>query len=125
MERIIWNKEYHEDLGVKDKQGGYDYAYRYYIYWFTLPNKQKIKVRRYTDTPDQCSIFLSSEDSVGKKALDKSPSKNYIFAIIHFLLKNEGIKTIDYFSEGYRSIDLSKVTNNLKAFIFEESKGSK
>jgi hypothetical protein len=123
MEKISWIKEYHEDLGTKDKQGVYDYAYRYYIYWFTLPNKQKIKVRRYTDTPDHSSIFLPDEDLAIKKALDKLPSKNYIFGIIHFLLKKEGVKTIDYYNMGYKSIDLKNVKNNFNEFNFEEAKG--
>lgn len=125
MEKIIWTKEYQEDLGTEDEKGWYDYAYRYYIYWFTLPNKQKIEVRRYTDTPDECSIFLPSEDSVGKKSIEKSPSKNYIFGIIHFLLKKEGLKTIDYFSEGYRSVDLTKVQNNFNQLNFVELKNGK
>lgn len=119
MEKIVWTKEYQEDLGTKDKSGGYDYAYRYYIYYFYLPNKTKIKVRQYTDSLDQCSIFFQDEDLAEKKALEKSPSKNYIFAIIHFLLKKEGVKTIDYYNMGYKSIDLKTVPNNLKDFTFE------
>lgn len=125
MEKITWSKEYQEDLGTKDKHGGYDYAYRYYIYWFYLPNKTKVKVRRYTDTPDECSLFLPDEDLAIKKALDKSPSKKYIFAVINFLLKIEGAKTIDYYNMGYKSIDLSKVNNNLKEFVFEKGRNGK
>ncbi|ABG58425.1 hypothetical protein [Cytophaga hutchinsonii] len=125
MEKIFWTKEYQEDVGTKDEQGWYDYAYRYYIYWFTFPNRQKIKVRRYTDTPDHCSIFLPEEDLAIKKALDKSPSKNYIFGVVNFLLKKEGAKTIDYYNMGYKSIDLSKVRNNRNEFVFEEGKVGK
>ena len=125
MEKIGWTKEYHEDLGSKDEKGWYDYAYRYYIYMFFLPNNSKIRVRRYTDTPDHCSLFLPDEDLAEKKALDKSPSKNYIYGIINFLLKKENLKTIDYYNLGYKSIDLNKVNNNLKDFTFEEKKVGK
>ncbi len=33
MEPVV-RKEYHEDLGTKDEEGYYDFAYRYWIYWF-------------------------------------------------------------------------------------------
>ncbi len=123
MEKIVWTKEYQEDLGTKDERGWYDYAYRYYIYWFYLPNNSKIKVRRYKDSPDHGSLFLPDEDLAAKKALEKSLSRQYIFGIINFLLKNEGLKTIDYYNMGYKSIDLSNVENNLKNFTFELRKG--
>jgi hypothetical protein len=35
---IGWRKEYHEDLGEKDEDGYLDYAYRYFVYMFYLPN---------------------------------------------------------------------------------------
>jgi hypothetical protein len=33
---IIWGKKYYEELGEKDQEGFYDYAYHYYIYFACL-----------------------------------------------------------------------------------------
>lgn len=59
MKTIRWSKKYYEDLGTQDSEGFYDYAYTYFIHWFVLPNNDKIKVRQYTDTADECSLFVS------------------------------------------------------------------
>ena len=125
MEKISWTKEYQEDLSERGEDGSYDYAYRYYIYWFSLPDKQKIKARRYTDTPDHCSLFIELDDISGKTALEKSASKRYIFAIVNFLLTKEGVKTVDYYNMGYKAIDLKKVKSNMKDVTFEEVKSDK
>lgn len=56
---ITWQKVYFEDLGGEDQEGFLDYAYRYLIYVFQLPDKSEIKIRRYTDEIDRCSLLYS------------------------------------------------------------------
>lgn len=121
MGKITWTKKYEEDLGTKDEKGWYDYEYRYYTYWFTLPDNQKIRARSYTYQLEHCSIYVSLDNLDSKNDIQMLKLKAYIFAIINFLLTTQGIKTINYFNEAYKPVDLTAVINNLSDFVFEHS----
>jgi hypothetical protein len=120
--KILWSRTYHEDVGEKDRDGSYDYAYCYYIYVFSLPERRTLRVRQYTDTPDQCSLFMDLKELT---RMQDTETLDHVHAIINFLMAKEGVKKVDYFSAGYKSIDLTKVKQNLKAFTFEEQRSEK
>jgi hypothetical protein len=122
VKKILWSKTYHEDVGEKDSDGYYDYAYCYHIYLFSLPDRRTLRVRRYTDTPDQCSLFMDLKELT---RMQDTETLDHVHAIINFLMAKEGVKKVDYFSGGYKSIDLTKVQQNLKAFTFEEQRSEK
>ena len=122
MKKIIWSKTYQEDKGAETEDGSYGYDYRYFTYWFALPDKQKIRARRYTDTPDQCAIYVSLDDLQRKNNSEPLKTKDAVFGIINFLTKIEGVKKVEYFSGGYKPVDLTKMKNNLKDFTFVEDK---
>ena len=52
----VVTKEFREDLGTKDDEGTYDYAYRYWVYWFDLDGR-KYRARVYTDSPEEASVM--------------------------------------------------------------------
>ncbi len=122
MEKIVWSKKYEEDLGSKDENGLYDYAYRYFTYWFTLPNNERIRGRRYTDTLENCSLHIALDDLERKSDPRSSQMVAYVSGIINFLLATEGVKKIEYFSQAYKPVDLTTIKDNLKDFSFEEEK---
>lgn len=118
METIIWNKEYREDLGTKDANGYYDYAYCYYVYWFLLPDKRLIRIRRYTDTSEECSLFgfyeLSDPSSVTENLTEESIYKPpYISKIIKFMIDKEETTHFKYFAHEYIDIKVSKLNLSL------------
>jgi hypothetical protein len=117
VKKIVWSRTYHEDEGAEDAGGSYGYAYYYHIYLFSLPDRRTLRVRRYTDTPDQCSLFMDLKELT---RMQDTETLDHVHAIINFLIAKEGVKKVDYFSAGYKSIDLTKVKQNLKAFTFEE-----
>ena len=49
-------KEYCEDLGERDSEGYYDYAYCYWVYWFDLDGRN-YRARIYTDTPEEADVM--------------------------------------------------------------------
>ena len=60
---IYWNKTYYEDLGTKDADGFYDYAYCYYLYRFIIEDNITYVIRRYIDTPDKCAFLRTEKDN--------------------------------------------------------------
>ena len=52
----IVTKEYRKDLGEQDDQGYYDYAYRYWAYFFDLDGRN-YTARIYTDTPEEANVM--------------------------------------------------------------------
>jgi hypothetical protein len=120
IKKILWSRTYHEDVGAEDAGGSYGYAYYYHIYLFSLPERRTLRVRRYTDTPDQCSLFMDLKELT---RMQDTETLDHVHAIINFLMTKEGIKKVDYFSDGYKSIDVTKVKQNLKSFTFEERLG--
>ncbi|MGI4870607.1 MAG: hypothetical protein ACRYFX_05445 [Janthinobacterium lividum] len=120
MLSIQWSKKYHEDLGEEDENGFFDYVYRYFVYIFYLPAGYKIKVRRYTDTIDECHLFMYkgySEEQFDKNLLQKW---EYISAVVNFMLATQEVKKADYFDGSYKAIDLGKLANNSNSFCFLE-----
>jgi hypothetical protein len=53
---LIVRKEYCEDLGEQDEDGYYDYAYRYWVYWFDLDGRT-YRARIYTDEPREADVM--------------------------------------------------------------------
>ena len=49
-------KEYREDLGERDADGLYDYAYRYWVYWFDFDGR-RYRARIYTDDETDASVM--------------------------------------------------------------------
>src|SRR3954468_9354682 len=49
-------KEYREDLGERDADGFYDYAYRYWVYWFDFDGR-RYRARIYTDDQTDASVM--------------------------------------------------------------------
>ena len=120
METIKWSKKYQEDLGTKDSEGFYDYAYCYYTYWFLLPDDTKIRGRQYADTPGKCSLYISLDDLEGKNDMKTIKKLDYVSAIINFLRTYHEAVQFNYFNGTYNVIDSNKIKNNLENFSFEE-----
>lgn len=114
MEKIVWTKKYQEDHGAMNEDGFYDYSYRYFTYWFLLPDNQKIRGRRYADTPGQCSLYIALDDLEPRSDAAALKRKDYISGIVNFLLVNEGVEKIEHFSEGYKPVDMTTIKDNLK-----------
>jgi hypothetical protein len=115
---IPWSKNYYEDLGEKDEEGFFDYAYRYFIYEFYLPNNYQISVRQYCDTIHQGHLFLSANnflfaESIAQQNDNFLKKAAYISAIIDFMSATQAISEFDYFVDTYRSIaiDLNEVSD--------------
>lgn len=56
MAELAVTKEYFEDLGERDDEGYYDFAYRYWVYSFDLDGRH-YRARIYTDTPDEADVM--------------------------------------------------------------------
>lgn len=122
---IIWNKKYHEDVGTKDSEGFYDYAYQYYIYWFSLPEGGKLKIRSYTDNPTKFDLFgiYDNLGAISNQIDDRFVySEKCIAAIIQFIKEKEDVKTFTYFNEEYLPLDLNKISTPLNYYQFNETK---
>lgn len=52
----VVTKEYREDLGERDADGFYDYAYRYWVYWFDFDGR-RYRARIYTDDQTDASVM--------------------------------------------------------------------
>lgn len=114
---IKWSKKYCEELGEKDQNGFCEYAYRYFIYWFYLPNKFKIKIRNYMDEILEGSLFLYKKNGPAKK-LEIDPT--FISAVLAFMYANQNIIYFNIFDEGYEPIDLKDLEDNSSDFSFVE-----
>ena len=124
MKQIIeihWAKVYEEELSTKDADGFYDYAYCYYIYEFQLPDKSLIRARRYTDSLEQCSIFIPTDKENNAELMQLG---NCICGISKFLIQMEGIVKITHFTsdKGYQAIDAAKLNCQFTDFLFLERK---
>ena len=60
MTEPLVTKEYCEDLGERDDEGYYDYAYRYWVYSFSLDGRN-YRARIYTDTPGEADVMGTDE----------------------------------------------------------------
>ena len=116
---IIWGKKYYEELGEKDQEGFYDYAYHYYIYLFRLPDGNKIRIKRYMDTPNECSLFFSN---YFYKLIDDEfiETQDVISAVIAFMRMTQAVNQFDYFNGDYRPINLENLKDNFNTFSFIE-----
>ena len=56
MAAPVVTKEYREDLGIRNEDGYYEYAYRYWVYWFDLDGR-RYRARVYTDSPDEADVM--------------------------------------------------------------------
>jgi hypothetical protein len=114
---IKWSKKYYEELGEKDQNGFYEYAYRYFIYWFYLPDKFRIRIKNYTDEILEGSLFLFKENEPANKA-EIDPT--FISAILAFMHTKQGVIRFTLFDGGYKPIDLTRLKDNSKDFSFVE-----
>jgi len=122
MQEIRWAKAYNEELGTKDEDGYYDYAYCYYTYRFCLPDKSEVMARRYTDTPEKCAVFMPIT-TASEARLEQL--QNWICCISKFLLEHEGVGGIEHFTrqQGYQCIDSTELSCDLSDVAFQEIKG--
>ncbi|WP_223650352.1 hypothetical protein [Hymenobacter psoromatis] len=117
---IRWNKKYYEDLGEKDENGFFDYAYYYFIYSFYLPDKEIIRVRQYADTLGACHLFLYG-DCLRKQINEVPPEEvAYIAAVVNFIRATGKVIEFTYFNGSYIPLDLKKLKSNLTDFSFIE-----
>jgi hypothetical protein len=82
----VVTKEYCEDLGTKDRDGYYDYAYRYWVYWFDVDGR-KYRARVYTDSPEEADVM----------DIDGSRPRQYdddLRTIAEYMRREAGVKTI-------------------------------
>lgn len=125
---IYWNKKYYEDLGEKDDEGFYDYVYRYFDFWFNLPEKQAIRARIYTDETSKCNlhgIYIQQNSyGIGKewdiiKKLDEDfvSSNIYFISILNFLRESEKVKNFFYIDKKYKKINYRKIDTSSVKFV--------
>lgn len=116
---VKWNKVYYEELGEKDQNGFYDYAYHYWVYLFSFPSGDKIRAKKYMDEPDECSLFLF--DALSECINDAILTKlDNISAVINFLRATQNSSRFTYFNHGYELVDLNKIKENMSDFLFVE-----
>ncbi|RZK37033.1 MAG: hypothetical protein EOO57_06125 [Hymenobacter sp.] len=119
---IKWNKEYYEDLGEIAEDGLCDYAYRYFVYSFYLHNNAKMMARIYAESPIEYALYITPNNSeYADNKLVETP--DFIVAVINFMRVAQGIIQFNYLSsgEGYKSIDLDSIKDNLREFSFAET----
>lgn len=114
---IKWSKKYYEELGEKDQEGFYEYAYCYFTYSFYLPNKFEIIIRNYTDEGLEGSLFLY-KDNKPVKEFEIDPT--FISAILAFMYTKQNIIYFNLFDGGYKLIDLKDLEDNPSDFSFVE-----
>ena len=56
MDEPVVTREYREDLGEQDADGFYDYAYRYWNYWFDFGDRH-YRARIYVDSQDEANVM--------------------------------------------------------------------
>jgi len=83
-------KEYREDLGERDADGFYDYAYRYWVYWFDFDGR-RYRARIYTD--DETDASVMNIGSGRAAAYDDD-----LRAIAAYLREEAGIRTVSTLS---------------------------
>jgi hypothetical protein len=119
---IGWRKEYHEDLGEKDENGYLDYAYRYFVYMFYLPNNGLIIIRQYTDSFTECALYIYYDyqgDHFNKEPLSEV---DYVSDIISFMRKkDQGITDFSRFDGEYVPVNLSELRVKKEGTIFVEN----
>ncbi|RZJ61885.1 MAG: hypothetical protein EOO58_01285 [Hymenobacter sp.] len=116
---IRWGKKYYEELGGKDQDGFYDYAYRYYIYLFYLPDRNRVRVKRYMDTPNECSLFFIDNfyKLIDNKFIE---TQEVLSAIIAFMRVTQAVSQFYYFNGDYIPINLGNLRDDSKTFSFIE-----
>ncbi|MGI4733878.1 MAG: hypothetical protein ACRYG7_01740 [Janthinobacterium lividum] len=118
---IKWNKRYYEDLGTMDEDGLFDYAYCYFIYLFYFPGNYEVRVRRYTDTINECSIFLPAGNLKSQNVKEVLPKTTVLSAIVHFMKITQEVTQFNYFTGNYMPVYPTELENNLSDFSFVES----
>ena len=118
MNTINWSKEYHEDIGGQDENGFFDYAYRYFIYHFYLPNKTRIVARRYTDAIEECAFYFCETNEQLMTQISEELLR-YLPCVVDFMTVNQGVKQFIYFNGTYLPLVL-KEDKRLIEFSFVE-----
>jgi hypothetical protein len=119
---ISWRKEYYEDLGEKDENGYFDYAYRYFIYTFYLPNNGLIIIRQYTDSLTECALYICYDYQGGHFNREPLSEIDYVSDIISFMRKkDQGITNFSRFNGKYVPINMSELRVKKEGTIFVEN----
>jgi hypothetical protein len=118
---ISWRKEYCEDLGEKDKNGYFDYAYRYFVYTFYLPNNGLIKIRQYTDSITECALFICYDYQGNYLNREPLAAVAYVSDVISFMrAKCHDITSFSRFNGKYVPINLNELGAKKEGIIFME-----
>jgi hypothetical protein len=99
------SKEYYEDLGTRDDQGRYEYAYKWFGYEFDFGDRQ-YWAKVYTDTPDEAAV--GGVSGVGGRAIPRSDlqATRDLQAIARYFKEVEGIQLVKVGrSAGYEPLD--------------------
>ena len=86
MVEPVVTKEYREDLGTKNAQGLYDFAYRYWVYWFDLDGR-RYRARIYTDTADAADVMYLSGSRPSEYEAD-------LQTVAEYLRRDASVRTI-------------------------------
>jgi hypothetical protein len=114
---IQWSKRYFEELGELDQDGFYEFAYRYFIYTFYLPDKHSLVIRNYTDTALEGDLFIYRDKKFDKEyKIDNEP----LIAVLRFLYTKHGVSRFTRFDGEYRPIDLNELKSKVIDFSFVE-----
>ena len=120
---IRWGKKYYEELGEKDQEGFYEYAYRYYLYIFYLPGGNKIRIKRYMDTSDECSLFFVNHFfNLAYKLIDEEfiKAQDGLSAIIAFMRVTQVVSQFYYFNGDYKPFNSEELKEDSKDYFFVE-----
>jgi hypothetical protein len=79
-------REYYEDLGTKDDEGYYDYAYRYWIYWFDIDGRN-YRARVYVDSQEETDVM--DVDGSRPREFDDD-----LRVIAEYMRREIGVKTV-------------------------------
>ena len=86
MAKPVVTKEYVEDLGERDEDGVYDYAYRYWNYHIDLDGRT-YRARIYLDEPDEANVMHVD----GRRRAEYDDDLRTIGAYLH---REAGVRTV-------------------------------
>jgi hypothetical protein len=84
--KLVVKKEYHEDLGTKDEEGYYDFAYRYWIYSFDIGGRS-YRARVYTHSQEEADVM----DIDGSRPRE---FEDEVRMIAEYMRRESGVKTV-------------------------------
>jgi hypothetical protein len=82
----VVTKQYFEDLGTLGDDGYYDFAYRYWVYWFDVDGRH-YRARVYTDSPEETDVM----DTDGSRPREYAQDLRVIADYMH---REAGVRTV-------------------------------